>query len=276
MTELSDTAAGPEARSAIAYEDVAFAYGPGAPFIEGLSAAIPAGRITSIVGPNGCGKSTLVKLAAGLLRPAAGRVMVDGCDTGALSARERARRLAVLAQSPRVPPLTVEALVACGRHPYGGRTGRLGPADREAVEAALERAGVQRLRRHDLRRLSGGERQRAYLAMILAQDTDLIVLDEPTTYLDINACHDLMALVRDLNRREGKTVAMVIHDLDLALRYSDRLVVMERGRVRAQGTVAEVLAADAVGAAFAMDVCPHERHRSDGGVEHGYVLYPRS
>lgn len=276
MTELSDTTAGPEARPAIAYEGVAFAYGPGAPFIEGLSAAIPAGRITSIVGPNGCGKSTLVKLAAGLLRPAAGRVVVDGCDTGALSARERARRLAVLAQSPRVPPLTVEALVACGRHPYGGRTGRLGPADREAVEAALERAGVQRLRRHDLRRLSGGERQRAYLAMILAQDTDLIVLDEPTTYLDINACHDLMALVRDLNRREGKTVAMVIHDLDLALRYSDRLVVMERGRVRAQGAVAEVLAADAVGAAFAMDVCPHERHRSDGGVEHGYVLYPRS
>ncbi len=276
MTELSDTTAGPEARPAIAYEGVAFAYGPGAPFIEGLSAAIPAGRITSIVGPNGCGKSTLVKLAAGLLRPAAGRVVVDGCDIGALSARERARRLAVLAQSPRVPPLTVEALVACGRHPYGGRTGRLGPADREAVEAALERAGVQRLRRHDLRRLSGGERQRAYLAMILAQDTDLIVLDEPTTYLDINACHDLMALVRDLNRREGKTVAMVIHDLDLALRYSDRLVVMERGRVRAQGAVAEVLAADAVGAAFAMDVCPHERHRSDGGVEHGYVLYPRS
>ena len=277
MTELSDTAGtGLEAAPAIAYEGVTFSYGSGAPFIEGLSAAIPAGLITIIVCPNGCGKSTLVKLAAGLLRPAAGRVMVDGCDTGALSARERARRLAVLAQSPRVPPMTVEALVACGRHPHGGRTGRLGAADREAVEAALGRAGVQRLRRHDLRRLSGGERQRAYLAMTLAQDTDLIVLDEPTTYLDINACHDLMALVRDLNRREGKTVAMVIHDLDLALRYSDHLVVMERGRVLAQGSVAEVLAADAVGTAFAMDVCPHDRPCPDGGAERGYVLYPRS
>ena len=126
-----------------------------------------------------------------------------------------------------------------------------------------------------MRKLSGGERQRAFVAMTLAQDTDLIVLDEPTTYLDINACHDLMALVRDLNRRDGKTVAMVIHDLDLALRYSDRLVVMERGRVTAEGSAEEVLAAGAIERAFSMDICPHERHRSDGAADRGYVLYPR-
>lgn len=274
-TEAADGAPAQAQLCAIRYDNVAFSYKPGAPFIEGLSARIESGSVTSIIGPNGCGKSTLVKLASGLLRPASGRVEVKGRDTGSLSARERARELAVLAQSSRVPPVSVEALVALGRHPHTGMGGRLGPRDRERVEAALERAGVARFRDHDVRKLSGGERQRAFVAMTLAQDTDLIVLDEPTTYLDINACHDLMALVRDLNRRDGKTVAMVIHDLDLALRYSDRLVVMERGRVTAEGSAEEVLAAGAIERAFSMDICPHARHRSDGAADRGYVLYPR-
>lgn len=269
---------------AIRYEDVSFSYKPGVPFMEGLSAVIPAGAVTSIVGPNGCGKSTLVKLASGLLRPAAGRVEVAGRDTASLTSRERAHLMAVLAQTSRVPPMTVEALVACGRHPHLGWGGRLGPTDRAAVEAAMERAGVEAFRNHDLHQLSGGERQRAHVARTLAQDTDLIVLDEPTTYLDISACHDLMALVRDLNRREGKTVAMVIHDLDLALRYSDYLVVMRKGRVAAQGPTDEVLASGAVGDAFQMDICPHARFgpMKDEAVagaraetDRGYVLYPR-
>lgn len=269
---------------AIRYEGVSFSYKPGVPFMEGLSATIPAGAVTSIVGPNGCGKSTLVKLASGLLRPTAGRVEVAGHDTASLASRERAHLMAVLAQTSRVPPMTVEALVACGRNPHLGWGGRLGPADREAVEAAMERAGVAAFRNHDLHQLSGGERQRAHLARTLAQDTDLIVLDEPTTYLDISACHDLMALVRDLNRCEGKTVAMVIHDLDLALRYSDYLVVMQKGRVVDAGPTDEVLASGAVGDAFSMDICPHVRPRfAERGedfegraeTERGYVLYPR-
>ena len=172
--------------------------------------------------------------------------------------------MAVLAQTSRVPPMTVEALVACGRHPHLGWGGRLGPTDRAAVEAAMERAGVAVFRNHDLHQLSGGERQRAHVARTLAQDTDLIVLDEPTTYLDISACHDLMALVRDLNRREGKTVAMVIHDLDLAL----ALLRLPRGDAEGEGCrprapPTKVLASGAVGDAFQMDICPHDRPRSD-------------
>lgn len=260
---------------AIQYRDVAFSYLAGQPFIEDLSLCIGSGLVTSIVGPNGCGKSTLVKLASGLLRPAQGQVMVDGSDTASLSPRERAHRMAVLTQTSRVPPMTVEALVACGRHAHTGLRGRLSEKDRQIVQAAMDRAGVARFRDHELRRLSGGERQRAFIAMTLAQDTDLIMLDEPTTYLDINACHDLMALVRDLNRCEGKTVVMILHDLDLAMRYSDALVVMERGRVICHGDVEAVIAAEAVGRAFSMDVCPHDRPAPDGTADRGYVLYPR-
>ena len=272
---------------AIRYEGVSFSYKPGAPFMEGLSAAIPAGAVTSIVGPNGCGKSTLVKLAAGLLRPAAGRVEVAGHDTGELGLARTG------ASDGRAGPELARASHDRGgpgglRPPSAPGVGRptSAPTDRAAVEAAMERAGVAVFRNHDLHQLSGGERQRAHVARTLAQDTDLIVLDEPTTYLDISACHDLMALVRDLNRREGKTVAMVIHDLDLALRYSDYLVVMRKGRVAAQGPTDEVLASGAVGDAFHMDICPHDRlsvhagtrrgfRRARAETERGYVLYPR-
>ena len=248
--------------------DVSFSYGK-APFIEGLSAVFPHGAVTSIVGPNGCGKSTMIKLIDGLLRPQAGEVLVDGVDTFSLKAKERARRVAVLAQASRPPAMTVEALVACGRYPHQARQGRLSREDREHVERALELAGIERFRNHELRRLSGGERQRAFIAMTLAQDTDLIVLDEPTTYLDIRACHELMQLVRCLNEQQGKTVVMVIHDLDLALRYSDRLLVMERGRACCAGTVAEVLDAAAIEHAFGVSIRPHAAPEGNA-----YTLFP--
>ena len=243
----------PTSLPAIEVRDVSFSYGK-LPFIEGLSAVFPHGAVTSVVGPNGCGKSTMIKLVDGLLRPSAGEVRIDGVPTLSLKAKERARRVAVLAQASRPPAMTVEALVACGRYPYQAHQGRLSREDREQVERALELANVARFRAHELRRLSGGERQRAFIAMTLAQDTDLIVLDEPTTYLDIRACHETMELVRRLNVEAGKTVVMVIHDLDLALRYSDCLLVMERGRATASGTVEEVLATGAIERAFGVSI----------------------
>lgn len=257
-----------ERKPAIEVRDVSFSYGRES-FIEGLSASFPHGSVTSIVGPNGCGKSTTIKLVEGILRPRSGEVLIGDVPTLSMGTKERARCVAVLAQAVRPPAMTVEQLAACGRYPYQSHHGRLSPEDREQVDRALDSAGVMRLRGHDLRRLSGGERQRAFVAMTLAQDTDTIILDEPTTYLDVRACHDLMRLVRRLNAEHGKTVVMVMHDIDLALRYSDRLLVMEHGRAVCSGTVEDVLAAGAVERAFGVSVFPQETCEG-----RSYALFP--
>ena len=256
-------------QAAIELADVRFSYSKDAPFMKGLSARFAHGRVTSIVGPNGCGKSTMVKLIDGIVRPFGGRILVEGEDVANMGHKQRARKLAVLAQSTRPPVMTVEALVACGRYPHLERQGRLGPRDRELVEEAMELAGVKRFRSCDLRQLSGGERQRAFIAMTLAQDTGIILLDEPTTFLDIGACHELMELVCRLNVERGKTIAMVIHDLDLALRYSHELVVMERGRITCAGSVGEVLAAEAINRAFGVTIQTHE-----GPLGKSHAIFP--
>lgn len=226
--------------AAVELRDVRFAYGEHV-VLAGLSLALPAGCLTGIVGPNGCGKSTLLRVIDGVLEPAAGEVLVEGDALDSLSARERAERIALLPQIHRTPSMTVEALVSCGRYAHMGLFGGLTEQDRQIVADSMRVAGVEHLAHKAARTLSGGERQRAFIAMVLAQRARTVLLDEPTTYLDPRAALDVMGLARGLVHEQGMTGAVVIHDLPLALRFCDRIAVMDSGRIVAVGTPAEIL-----------------------------------
>lgn len=226
--------------AAVELRGVRFAYGEHA-VLDGLSLALPAGCLTGIVGPNGCGKSTLLRVIDGLLEPAAGEALVEGDALDGLSARERAERIALLPQIHRTPSMTVEALVSCGRYTHMGLFGGLTEQDRQIVAESMRVAGVEHLAHKAARTLSGGERQRAFIAMVLAQRARTVLLDEPTTYLDPRAALDVMGLARGLVHEQGMAGAVVIHDLPLALRFCDRIAVMDSGRIVAVGTPAEIL-----------------------------------
>ena len=226
--------------AAVELRGVRFAYGEHA-VLDGLSLALPAGCLTGIVGPNGCGKSTLLRVIDGVLGAAAGEVLVEGDALGSLPARERAERIALLPQIHRTPSMTVEALVSCGRYAHMGLFGGLTDQDRLIVAESMRVAGVEHLAHKAARALSGGERQRAFIAMVLAQRARTVLLDEPTTYLDPRAALDVMGLARGLVHEQGMTGAVVIHDLPLALRFCDRIAVMDSGRIVAVGTPAEIL-----------------------------------
>lgn len=226
--------------AAVELRGVRFAYGEHA-VLDGLSLALPAGCLTGIVGPNGCGKSTLLRVIDGVLEPAAGEVLVEGDALDSLSARERAERIALLPQIHRTPSMTVEALVSCGRYAHMGLFGGLTEQDRQIVAESMRVAGVEHLAHKAARTLSGGERQRAFIAMVLAQRARTVLLDEPTTYLDPRAALDVMGLARGLVHEQGMTGAVVIHDLPLALRFCDRIAVMDGGCIVAVGTPAEIL-----------------------------------
>ncbi len=226
--------------AAVELRGVRFAYGEHA-VLDGLSLALPAGCLTGIVGPNGCGKSTLLRVIDGVLEPAAGEALVEGDALDSLSARERAERIALLPQIHRTPSMTVEALVSCGRYAHMGLFGGLTDQDRLIVAESMRVAGVEHLAHKAARALSGGERQRAFIAMVLAQRARTVLLDEPTTYLDPRAALDVMGLARGLVHEQGMTGAVVIHDLPLALRFCDRIAVMDSGRIVAVGTPAEIL-----------------------------------
>lgn len=233
---------------------VALSYG-GARIVEGLDLDIAPGRFTALLGANGCGKSTVLRALAGLHRPDEGRVTLHGADIARMASRARARRLGLLAQNSVAPEgLTVEDLVRQGRYPHRPMLGGWSPADAAAVEAALTLTATADLRANPLERLSGGQRQRAWIAMTLAQEAEFLLLDEPTTFLDLAHQTETLSLLRDLVEAGGRTVVAVLHDLVQAARHADHIILLGRGRVLAQGAPAEVLTPDALRAAFGIEV----------------------
>ncbi|WP_043622884.1 ABC transporter ATP-binding protein [Nonomuraea candida] len=222
--------------------------------VESLDLAVPPGEITVIVGANACGKSTLLRSLSRLLTPREGRVVLDGKQVHRMPAKELARTLGLLPQSPVAPEgITVLDLVGRGRHPHQRLFSRWNGRDDAAVAAALEATRTTELADRAVDELSGGQRQRVWIAMALAQQTDLLLLDEPTTFLDASHQIEVLDLLTDLNRGRGTTIVMVLHDLNLAARYADHLIALAGGRLHAAGSPAEVLTEECVRAVFGLD-----------------------
>lgn len=222
-------------------EQLTLAYRADRPVVTGLDLGIPPGQVTAIIGANGSGKSTVLKALARLLRPTAGTVLLDGNDIHSMPTRDVARQLGLLPQGPVTPDgITVADLVRRGRLPHTSVFRQWSAADQHAVDRALATTGMTGLAAEQVDSLSGGQRQRAWLALTVAQDTPFLLLDEPTTFLDVAHQLDVLELVRDLHAA-GKTVVMVLHDVNQAARYCDHLVAMRDGRVIAAGPPSDVL-----------------------------------
>ncbi|GAA4622722.1 ABC transporter ATP-binding protein [Actinoallomurus vinaceus] len=221
--------------------------------VDGLDLEIPDGRVTVVVGPNACGKSTLLRALGRLLKPRRGAVLLDGAELARLPRKQIARTVGVLPQSPTPPDgITVADLVARGRQPHQTWWRQWSEDDERATAEALERTSTADLAERPVEELSGGQRQRAWIAMALAQDTDLLLLDEPTTYLDIAHQVEVLDLIRQLNHERGRTVVAVLHDLNQAARYADHLVAMKAGRIIAQGPPRDIVTADLVREVFGL------------------------
>ncbi|AVP35703.1 ABC transporter ATP-binding protein [Staphylococcus felis] len=210
--------------------------------VDKLNVEIPDGQITSIIGPNGCGKSTLLKALSRLLSTKKGEICLDGKNIHTQSTKEVAKKIAILPQSPEVADgLTVGELVSYGRFPHQKGFGRLSEKDKQEIEWALRVTGTIEFKYRAVNDLSGGQRQRVWIAMALAQKTDIIFLDEPTTYLDISHQLEILELVQELNQEHGTTIVMVLHDINQAIRFSDHLITMKKGNIVKQGETHEVL-----------------------------------
>ncbi|WP_434994861.1 ABC transporter ATP-binding protein [Arthrobacter sp. Ld5] len=219
--------------------------------VDGLDVVLPAGKVTVIVGANACGKSTLLRGLARLLKPAGGTVLLNGADIATQPTKSVARVLGLLPQTPVAPDgISVADLVGRGRYPHQGWFRQWTPEDDDAVAEALGATGTLGLADRSVDELSGGQRQRVWIAMALAQRTGILLLDEPTTFLDVAHQIEVLDLIADLNRRSGTTVVMVLHDLNLAARYADHLIAMREGRIVAEGTPSDVVTEEAVSGVF--------------------------
>ncbi|MFE4175126.1 ABC transporter ATP-binding protein [Streptomyces sp. NPDC056909] len=221
--------------------------------VHELELAVPDGRVTVIVGPNACGKSTTLRALGRLLKPRGGSVLLDGEELAKIPTKRIARSIGLLPQSPVAPEaITVADLVSRGRQPHQHWWQQWSDEDERAVTEAMARTAVTELADRPVDELSGGQRQRVWIAMALAQETDLLLLDEPTTFLDIAHQVEVLDLVRRLNHEQGRTVVIVLHDLNQAARYADHLVAMKSGRVVAEGDPADVVTADLVQEVFGL------------------------
>ncbi|KPU42451.1 putative siderophore transport system ATP-binding protein YusV [Oxobacter pfennigii] len=222
--------------------------------IKDIDVVIPENKISVIIGANACGKSTLLKTMARLIKPVSGEVVIDGKQISTIPPKELARVLGLLPQSPVVPEgITVADLVSRGRFPYQSFFKSLGKKDYEAVEEALNIMGITELANRSVDELSGGQRQRVWIAMALAQQTDILLLDEPTTFLDITYQIEILDLLTDLNRRRGTTIVMVLHDINLSARYADYIFAVQQGKLIAKGTPKDVITADLMKQVFGLD-----------------------
>ncbi|MFB4166131.1 ABC transporter ATP-binding protein [Alteribacillus sp. JSM 102045] len=222
--------------------------------LKDMNIEVPEGMITSIIGPNGCGKSTLLKTMARILKPDQGAVYLNGRSIHEMKTKAVAKEMAILAQTPDIPQtLTVSQLVAFGRYPHRRGTGRLTASDKEAIEQAIDDTGMSDYKDRPLEALSGGQRQRAWISMALAQETEVLLLDEPTTYLDMAHQLEILELLQELNEKEKRTIVMVIHDLNHAARFSDHLIAMKKGEVQHIGSPAEVISKPVLRRVFGID-----------------------
>jgi iron complex transport system ATP-binding protein len=240
-------------RTAIAIDTLTLGYGS-TTILDTLSLTIPRGKITVLAGPNGCGKSTLLRAIRRLHKPSAGRILLETTDISKLGERMLARQIGLLAQSPSAPEdMTVEELVRLGRYPHQSMLQPWSPDDTRALETAMAGTSVAHLRERHLGSLSGGQLQRVWIAMVLAQETEIVCLDEPVNHLDMSHQLDCLDLVRQLNSQFGRTVVLVLHDLNLAARYADQLVFLRDGVVAASGRPEELMTEGLIARVFDVD-----------------------
>ncbi|AQM60453.1 ABC transporter ATP-binding protein [Clostridium baratii] len=222
--------------------------------VKDLNLEIPKGKITTIIGANGCGKSTILKTLARIIKPKSGSIYINDKELNSQDSKELAKAMAVLPQSPQAPSgLTVEELISYGRFPHQKGFGKLKDEDKDIINWALEKTRILEFRDRPIEALSGGQRQRAWIAMALAQETDILLLDEPTTYLDLAHQLEVLKLLEELNKKEGRTIVMVIHELNNAARFADHMIGVKKGKIVCQGTAHEVMTKENLKEIFNID-----------------------
>lgn len=222
--------------------------------IKNLNLNIPKGKITTIIGANGCGKSTILKTIGRIISPKSGKIYINGEDIYKKKSKEIAKDMAVLPQSPQAPSgLTVSELISYGRFPHKSGFGNSSKEDREIVNWSLEVTGIAEFKDRNMDDLSGGQRQRAWIAMALAQETDILLLDEPTTYLDLAHQLEILKLLDELNKKQGRTIVMVIHELNNAARFADHMIGIKKGKIVCEGDAYDVMTKDNLKELFNID-----------------------